>query len=81
MMGLLTPFCSEGSNRRLELRLTDEDSSKIPNRGYWGPVEVFDLDSGSILEVTSADCGAGCHCAAVVTKVIRLGDAPFEYFD
>jgi hypothetical protein len=78
-MALFTPF-APNSARRLKMDLSVEDSAKIPNRGYWGPVEVTDVPSGTVVLVQSADCGAGCHCAAEVIEVVRAGDT-VPYFD
>lgn len=70
---IFTPNRSTRSRTRLMLHISKEDAGRIGWRGHWGPVEITDLDSGTVLRVRSADCGAGCHCAAEVVKVVTKG--------
>lgn len=76
---VFTPYRSTRSDTRLHLHVSREDIAKI-GRGHWGPVDVTDLDSGARLRVRSAPCGGGCHCAAVVMRIIEPGHEAMSVF-
>lgn len=81
MERIFTPMERPGTWDRLKMKLSDEDAARIPGRGHWGPETVTDLNTGVVVEVEGAPCGAGCHCAAVVVRVVSGDLDECERFD
>lgn len=78
---IFTPFENPESNRRLELKLSDEDWPKI-RRGHWGPEQVTDLTTGTVVSVQGASCGEpACYCAAEVVEIVTEGSEPMKLFN
>lgn len=68
-------YRSPESDETIELSLSAEDAAKF-ERGYrWGPHEMTDHNSGAVVSVQGAECGAGprCFCAAEIVEVITPG--------
>lgn len=79
-MPIFTPYENTRSKHRLKMRLEGEDVSKI-GRGRWGPVTVTDQNTGAVVEVQGADCGADCFCAAEIVRVVSGDVSQAERFD
>jgi hypothetical protein len=67
---IFTPYLNKKTKLRAYLTLSDEDAMKIPiDRTQPWRVVVTDRFSGLTVTATDADCGLGCHCGAVITRI------------
>lgn len=66
---LFTPYVHNRTALRAYMKLSKADSRKILTHESYR-AEVTDQVSGRQFIVRDADCGLGCHCAAVIVREV-----------
>jgi hypothetical protein len=64
---LFTPYIHSRTTLRAYMRLSEADAHKVGTHDSYR-AEVTDQVSGRQFIVRDADCGLGCHCAAVIVR-------------